>query len=77
MQRQLTNGEKAMGIIFNPGGHEDVNTVKRMCADLYDKIEELRSKANSGGASRYYSIAITHLEIAQMEAVKAITWQYN
>lgn len=75
-QPTLTFGEKATGISFNPGGHPEVNEVKRMFADLIDKINDLRSKSESPDAKRYYSTAITEAEKSQMLAVKAITWQY-
>lgn len=74
--KQLTFGEKAAGISFNPGGHEEVNNVKRMYADLIDKINDLRSTTESPDAKRYYSTAITEAEKSQMLTVKAITWQY-
>jgi hypothetical protein len=74
--RELTFGEKAAGVTFNPGGHPDVDSVKSKFAIIIDELNSLRLAATSGEAKRYYSKAISHAEDAQMNAVKAITWQY-
>lgn len=42
-QRQLTFGEKAVGLTFNPSGDPTVEAIKRKCADLIDEIHELRT----------------------------------
>jgi hypothetical protein len=76
-ERGLTFGEKAAGISFNPGGHEEVNILKRKSADLIDLCNDARAAAGRGEKGRYYSTAITYQEIAQMEAVKAATLQYD
>ncbi len=77
--RELTFGEKAVGLTFNPGGHEDVNNIKASCAAAIDVLEQLRNKAkaeNNGEKIRMYSVAITDLQTAQMWGVKAATWQF-
>lgn len=76
----LTFGEKAVGISFNPGGHEDVNNIKASCAAAIDVINQLREKekqqpAVSSERMRMYSVAITELQTSQMWAVKGATWQ--
>ena len=76
-ERDLTFGEKAAGISFNPGGHAEVNILKRRSADLIDLCNDARAAAGRGEKGRYYSTAITYQEISQMEAVKAATWQYD
>lgn len=73
--RELTYGEKAVGLTFNPGGSEDVNLVKRQYADVIDKLHGLREAADNPEAKRLFSIAITEAQTAQMWAVKAITWK--
>lgn len=75
-ERELTFGEKAVGLTFNPGGHEEVNAVKRQCADLIDHLNKLREEAGPGEKGRMLSVAITEIQSAQMWAVKAVTWQY-
>lgn len=77
--RELTFGEKAVGLIFNPGGHSEVNSIKRNFADTIDYLNNLRNTAkaeNNSEKVRMYSVAITECQSAQMWAVKAATWQY-
>lgn len=74
--RVLTFGEKAVGITFNPGGNPLVNAIKRMYADLIDKLNDERNKVESPEAKRQYSVGITEAQGSQMWAVKAATWQY-
>ncbi len=75
-QRELTYGEKACGVSFNPGGRADVDAIKRNFAELLDLINEHRLNATSTEVIRMLSIAITETQTAQMWAVKAVTWQY-
>lgn len=72
----LTFGQKAMGVSFNPSKDPFVDEVKSLCAQLADKLNDARASTGRGEDTRYYSKAISHLEDAQMNAVKAITWQY-
>ena len=72
---ELTFGQKACGVSFNPGGREDVDKIKRAFADLVDLLHEHRSLDDaSPDAKRMLSIAITEAQTSQMWAVKAITW---
>jgi hypothetical protein len=74
--REMTFGEKACGVSFNPGGRADVDAIKRNFAELVDLLNEHRINANSSEAGRMLSIAITEAQTAQMWAVKAVTWGY-
>jgi len=74
--RSLAFGEKAAGVTFNPGKHPEVDSVKGKFAAVIDELNDLRNAATSGDAKRYYSKAISYAEDAQMNAVKAITWQH-
>lgn len=73
----ITFGQKAAGVTFNPSKDPNVDEVKALYAQIIDKLNELRSATSSGEAKRYYSKAISYTEDAQMNAVKAITWQYE
>jgi hypothetical protein len=74
-KRELTFGEKAVGLSFNPSNNPSVDECKRQFAKAIDFLHEFRSDAKvSDGAKRHASIAITELESAQMRAVKALTW---
>lgn len=78
MERELTYGEKAVGLTFNPGNNPDVHLVKTAYAGLIDALNELRRTANAadrGEQARLASIAITEAQTAQMWAVKALTWK--
>ena len=74
-QRELTFGEKACGVNFNPDGRHDVELLKRKFAELVDLLHEHRLDV-SPEATRMLSIAITESQTAQMWAVKALTWKF-
>jgi hypothetical protein len=75
-QRQLTFGEKACGVSFNPGGLESVNQIKKQFADVVDSLNDYRNASTNPEVKRMLSVAITEAQTAQMWAVKAVTWQY-
>lgn len=75
-QRELTFGEKAVGLTFNPSGSPAVNACKVAFAAIIDQMNDLRnSTGSSPEIARMCSIAITEAQTAQMWAVKAITWK--
>jgi hypothetical protein len=73
---ELTFGQKAVGLTFNPGGNPLVEQIKRNFAITIDHLDLCRTQADNAEKKRMYSIAITELQTAQMWAVKAATWQY-
>lgn len=73
--RELTFGEKAVGLSFNPSGDPLVNAIKTQFATAIDEMNALRLRTESGEVKRLASIAITELQGAQMWAVKAATWR--
>ena len=73
-KRELTFGEKAVGLKFNPGGDEKVTKVKKLYAEIIDELNEIRGTDRSEKA-RLLSVAITEAQGAQMWAVKGITWK--
>jgi hypothetical protein len=75
---ELTFGQKAVGITFNPGGNPKVNEVKELYAKVIDLCNDIRIEAGKTGnpeMARLLSVAITEAQGAQMWAVKGITWQ--
>lgn len=74
MERELTFGEKACGVSFNPGGHEGVAMIKAKFADIVDEMHAIREESSNPEVKRMLSIAITETQTAQMWAVKAVTW---
>lgn len=74
--RELTFGEKAVGLNFNPGGDERVNEIKELYAKIIDRLNDLRNLTEAPSEqARLASVAITEAQGAQMWAVKAITWK--
>jgi hypothetical protein len=69
---ELTYGEKAVGLLFNPSGNDAVYECKRRFADAIDQIHKAREDSVDGEVKRLCSIAITEAQTAQMWAVKAI-----
>lgn len=72
---ELTFGQKAVGLLFNPSGDDAVCQVKQKFADAIDQLNDLRNTTTSGEVKRMCSVAITEAQSAQMWAVKAITWK--
>ncbi len=74
MEKELTFGEKACGVSFNPGGNIDVALIKTAYAEIVDRLHGYREKTTDGEVKRMLSVAITETQTAQMWAVKAVTW---
>lgn len=73
--RELTFGEKAVGLTFNPSNDTHVQSIKIHFAHLIDDLNSYRMKTEDGEVKRMLSVAITDLQTAQMWAVKAVTWR--
>lgn len=77
-ERELTFGEKAVRLTFNPSGDERVNQVKQLYANIIDVMDLLRkidSTGSNGEHKRLASVAITETQGACMWAVNALTWK--
>lgn len=74
-KEELTFGEKAVGLKFNPSGDDQVGQCKKGFAQEIDRLNDLRNTSTSDEQKRLISIAITEMQGAQMWAVKAITWK--
>lgn len=72
---ELTYGQKAVGLSFNPSGNDEVTRCKQMFADVIDQMQELRITTENSDVARMASVAITEAQTAQMWAVKALTWK--
>lgn len=66
-ETKVTEGEYLVGINFNPGGHEKVDHVKRVVADLIDYVRL------HGADARCTAICVRELEDAAMWGVKSVT----
>ena len=69
---ELTFGETAVGVSFNPSGSEQVDKLKALYAQVIDILNDDRGNHRDERA-RLTSIAITEAQTAQMWAVKAVT----
>lgn len=75
-ERELTFGEKAVGLTFNPSNDPLVQGVKEQFAAIIDGLHAQREATDNGDKKRMFSEAITNAQTAQMWAVKAITWGF-
>lgn len=73
--REMTYGEKSVGLTFNPSGDERVQKVKELYAQIIDLCNNARAEAGQGEKGRLFSVAITEAQTAQMWAVKGLTYQ--
>lgn len=73
---EMTYGEKAVGLTFNPSGDDNVSACKAGFAILINMMNDLRNTTENPEVKRMCSVAITEAQTAQMWAVKAITWKY-
>lgn len=78
-QRELTPGEKAVGITFNPSGDERVAKLKLLFAEAFDIVEK-SVPADDGTlptarARKMRDSALTEIITAQMWAVKVVTYK--
>lgn len=71
--REMTFGEKAVGLNFNPSGDQTVAKLKEHYAAIIDILNDDRGE-NRDERARLASVAITEAQGAQMWAVKAVTF---
>lgn len=71
----LTYGQQAVGMSFNPSASSEVDQVKEAFAQIIDQLDQLRNRTGSHEVRRLASVAITEAQGAQMWACKAITWK--
>ena len=72
---EITYGEKAVGLTFNPSNDDNVSACKAGFAILINMMNDLRGTTDDPEVKRMASVAITEAQTAQMWAVKAITWK--
>ena len=73
--KELTFGQKAVGLTFNPSGDPNVHDCKLAFAQIIDQMHELQLASDDDPeVGRMCAVAITYAQTAQMWAVKALTW---
>ena len=70
---ELTAGQQAVGLTFNPSGDPTVLKLKELYAEIIDILNDDRGQ-NRDERARLASVAITEAQTAQMWAVKAVTY---
>jgi hypothetical protein len=74
VQRELTFGEKLVGLNFNPSTNSKVDEVKKLFAKAADILnEENISRESSQFSQRIFSHAVMEILNAQMNSVKFLT----
>lgn len=71
---ELTFGQKAVGLSFNPSKDPRVDECKQKFADTIDQMNDLRNETADGEVKAMATLAIRNAQTAQMWAVKALTW---
>lgn len=75
-ERELTFGEKLVGLTFNPSGDEKVTKAKQLCAELADLLHGEHKNGSSALHDQLYNHAIGEILNAQMNVVKVLTLKY-
>lgn len=76
-KRELSFGEKLVGITFNPAGDYKVNEAKRLCAQLADLLYVDQENSETTEIKNIL-LPATYASIlaAQMNVVKVLTLKY-
>lgn len=75
--QELTFGQKAMGVSFNPSKNPEIDRIKQKYAEIADILNDFRNDKNpslSAENKRQASVAITELQTSKMWAIGAITY---
>lgn len=72
---ELSFGQQAVGLAFNPSGDQNVVSMKQRYADIIDELNNLRNTTEDGEVKRMCAVGITEAQTSQMWAVKALTWK--
>jgi len=79
-QREMTFGEKLVGLNFNPSGDDNVSKAKRLCASLADLMQNEVMGNKTAEISQLqhqlYQHTIGEILNAQMNVVKVLTLKY-
>jgi len=80
MDKQLTFGEKLVGIGFNPSADPKVQRAKEICAELANMINDHMHETKDESSALQYALyhhAVGEILNAQMTAVKLLTFKPN
>ena len=75
--KQMSFGEKLVGLTFNPSGDQKVQRIKELAAEMADLLEEVnKTQESSYLGNTFYGGAIRRILDAQMYSVKFLTNKY-
>ncbi len=75
--KQMSFGEKLVGLTFNPSGDQNVQRIKELAAEMADLLEEVnKTQESSYLGNTFYGGAIRRILDAQMYSVKFLTNKY-
>lgn len=77
ISREMSFGEKLVGLTFNPSNDDKVATAKRLCAQLADLLYEDQQNSETSQLKKIL-LPAAYAEIlnAQMNVVKVLTLKY-
>jgi len=78
LPKELSFGQKLVGLTFNPSGDAKVQKAKELCAELADLLnkEALSQPSQSALYNVLFNHAIGEILNAQMNVVKVLTLKY-
>lgn len=78
--RELTPGEIAVGLTFNPSNDPKVQEIKELCAKVFDLVEQSvpmdDGTLETARKRKMRDSALENIITAQMWAVKVVTLKY-
>jgi hypothetical protein len=81
-QQELTFGQKAVGLLFNPSGDDKVALAKQLMAEAIDLLEKDHNEKTDNGnmmsswtRNVFRTAAFNAIIAAQMALVKYLTWK--
>jgi len=76
-QREMTFGEKLVGITFNPANDDKVAKAKMLCAELMDLVnKERENRLTTPLETILYNHTVGEILNCQMNVVKLLTLKY-
>ena len=75
--KEMTFGEKLVGLTFNPSGDKNITKVKELCAELADLLNQNADPSSERPLCKLlFDKAIGDILDAQMNIVKVLTFKY-
>ena len=83
-QQELTFGQKAVGLLFNPSGEDNVTKAKQLMAEAIDLLEKDHQEktvnmhkeiSSTWTRNVFRTAAFNAIIAAQMALVKYLTWK--